>query len=232
MFFETEEYIREMILKRRPNERIIEILASFLTEERIKTIDKVLANRMGSVQIAIERPYNIHNGLAIVRTAEALGVSHIHFINAQLKKGQGKGTAKGTMKWMHLHRHSSIEEFHEAIGSLILVGASTDGEKNLDNLSLESPICFLFGNEKEGISEKAKQQCDLLFRIPMFGMVESYNLSVAAALTLYDYLKRKRKVLKKDGDLSIQEVIEEKAHFYIRSLGIEQSSEILNRYLL
>ena len=219
------------LLKGYPSDRIIETLVPFLTEERIETIDKVLANRMRSVQIAIERPYDIHNGLAVVRTAEALGVSHIHFINAQMKKGQGKGTTKGTMKWVHLHRHPSLEEFHEARGNFILAGASADGERDLEALPLESPICFLFGNEKEGISEKAKQECDLLFRVPMFGMVESYNLSVAAAMTLYDYLKRKREALKKGGDLSIQEMIEEKARFYVRSLGIEQSSEILKRYL-
>ena len=219
------------LLKGYPSNRIIETLVPFLTEERIETIDKVLANRMRSVQIAIERPYDIHNGLAVVRTAEALGVSQIHFINAQMKKGQGKGTTKGTMKWVHLYRHPSLEEFHEAKRNLILAGASADGERDLEDLPLESPICFLFGNEKEGISEKAKQECDLLFRVPMFGMVESYNLSVAAAMTLYDYLKRKREVLKKGGDLSIQEMIEEKARFYVRSVGIEQSSEILKRYL-
>lgn len=219
------------LLKVYPNEKIIETLVPFLTEERIETIDEVLANRMSSVQIAIERPYDIHNGLAVVRTAEALGVSHIHFINAQMKKGQGKGTTKGTMKWVHLHRHPSLHEFHEGRGNHLLAGASADGEKSLEDLPFDRPICFLFGNEKEGISEEAKQRCDILFRVPMFGMVESYNLSVAAAMTLYDYLKRKRERLEKGGDLNPQEMIEEKARFYVRSLGIEQSSEILKRYL-
>ncbi|MCB1072769.1 MAG: RNA methyltransferase [Chlamydiales bacterium] len=219
------------LLKVYPKEKIIETLVPFLTEERMETIDQVLTNRMSSVQIAIERPYDIHNGLAVVRTAEALGVSHIHFINAQMKKGQGKGTTKGTMKWVHLHRHPSLKEFHEATGDLLLAGASADGERSLQDLPLDRPICFLFGNEKEGISEEAKDGCDLLFHVPMFGMVESYNLSVAAAMTLYDYLKRKRETLQRSGDLNNQEMIEEKARFYVRSLGIEQSSEILKRYL-
>ncbi|QVL57339.1 MAG: RNA methyltransferase [Simkaniaceae bacterium] len=219
------------LLKVYPKEKIIETLVPFLTKERIQTIDEVLANRMRSVQIAIERPYDIHNGLAVVRTAEALGASHVHFINAQMKKGQGKGTTKGTMKWVHLHRHPSLKEFHEAKGEVLLAGASADGELSLENLPLERPICFLFGNEKEGISEEAKKRCDLLFRVPMFGMVESYNLSVAAAITLYDFLRKKRKKLQRNGDLDTQEMIEEKARFYVRSLGIEQSNEILKRYL-
>ena len=102
---------------------------------------------------------------------------------------------------------------------------------SLEILPLDHPICFLFGNEKEGISDEAKKGCDLLFRVPMFGMVESYNLSVAAAITLYDYLRKKRKKLQRNGDLDLQEMIEEKARFYVRSLGIEQSSEILKRFL-
>ena len=219
------------LLKVYPNEKIIETLIPFLTEERMQTIDQVLTNRMRSVQIAIERPYDIHNGLAVVRTGEALGVSHIHFIKTQMKKGQGKGTTKGTMKWIHLHRHPSLQEFHKAKGDILLAGASADGEMSLENLPLDHPICFLFGNEKEGISDEAKKGCDLLFRVPMFGMVESYNLSVAAAITLYDYLRKKRKKLQRNGDLDLQEMIEEKARFYVRSLGIEQSSEILKRFL-
>lgn len=219
------------LLKVYPEEKIIETLIPFLTKERIQTIDQVLTNRMRSVEIAIERPYDIHNGLAVVRTAEALGASHIHFINAQMKKGQGKGTTKGTMKWIHLHRHPSLKEFHEAKGKTLLAGASADGEMSLENLPLDQPICFLFGNEKEGISKEAKSGCDLLFKVPMFGMVESYNLSVAAAITLYDFLRKKRERLNRNGDLSSEEIIEEKARFYVRSLGIEQSSEILKRYL-
>jgi len=60
-------------------------------------------------------------------------------------------------------------------------------------------------------------------------MVESLNLSVACAITLYDYLKRKRKALSKEGDLPLEQLVVEKACFYIRSLGIEQASEILKR---
>lgn len=219
------------LLKAYPNEKVVETLASFLTEERIETIDRVLANRMSSVQVAIERPYDIHNGLAVVRTAEALGAYQIHLIDAQMKKGQGKGTTKGTLKWVHLHRHSSLKEFCEKREDFLLAGASSDGEKNLEELPLDQSICFLFGNEKEGISEEAKKKCDLLFRVPMFGMVESYNLSVAAAMTLYDYLRRKREQKQRGGDLSSKAMMEEKARFYVRSLGIEQSSEILKRYL-
>ncbi len=219
------------LLKVFPNKKIIETLAPFLTEERIKTIDQVLGNRIRSVQAAIEGPYNIHNGFAVIRTAEALGISHVHFIKAQMKKGQGKSTAKGTLKWTHLVRHRSLKDFQDAKGGFLIAGACANGRERLETLSIDRPVCFLFGNEKDGISEEAKKGCDILFRVPMFGMVESYNLSVAAAITLYDFLRRKRKELQRNGDLNEEEIIEEKACFYIRSLGIEKANEILKRYL-
>ncbi len=220
------------VLKAYPKREIVEVLQEFLTEKRIQGIDMVLSKRVHDVQIGIEAPYDIHNGLAVVRTAEALGMGHVHFINAIMKKGQGKNTTKGTLKWVHLESHVSFEGFMKDKGSFFLVGACADESVCLEELPTDRPLCFLFGNEKKGLSNQAKKHCDLLFRIPMFGMVESLNLSVAAGITLYDYLKRKRKEMGKDGDLTEEKLLEEKARFYVRSLGVEQSSEILKRSLL
>jgi tRNA (guanosine-2'-O-)-methyltransferase len=183
------------------------------------------------VHIAIERPYDIHNGLAVVRTAEALGVHHIHFIDAQMKKGQGKGTTKGTLKWIHLHKHPSLEVFLQQKGTNVLVGAAVDGSIPLSEIPIDQPVCFLFGNEKEGVSKEAQERCERLFYVPMFGMVESYNLSVAAAMTLYDYVTRKRAISGKEGELEGEDLLKEKARYYVRSIGIEQSLEIIKRYI-
>jgi tRNA (guanosine-2'-O-)-methyltransferase len=219
----------EELLKTYPKEDVIKHLEEFLTRDRIERIDLALSKRIQNVEVAIESPYDIHNGLAVVRTAEALGVSHVNFINAIMKKGQGKNTTKGTLKWVHLERSPSIESFLEERDQVFIAGACADGEMSLDDLPIDQPICFLFGNEKEGLSKKAKAGCNALFHVPMYGMVESLNLSVACAITLYDYLKRKRKALSKEGDLPLEQLVVEKACFYIRSLGIEQASEILKR---
>ena len=202
-----------------------------MTQERVHVIDGVLAKRVHQVEVALEAPYDIHNGLAVVRTAEAMGVGHVHFIKAQMKKGQGKNTTKGTLKWIHLSRHPDIVTFSRGNTACFLAGATADGEMSLEDLPVDRPLCLLFGNEKEGLSPQAKMGCDCLFRVPMFGMVESLNLSVAAGITLYDYLKRRRSFLGRDGDLSAKEILKEKARFYVRSLGVAESSEILKRSL-
>ena len=222
----------EEMLKHYSKETVIQVLTPFLTPERIDTIDRVLSHRIGSVQIAVERPCDSHNAFAMIRTAEALGILNIHFINPEIQKRRGKRTTRGTIKWVHLHRHPSLQAFDRARGSFRLAGASLDGQADFDSLPLDHPLCFIFGNESEGLSEEAKKRCDFLFRLPMFGMVESYNLSVAAALTLYDFLKRKRMLLQKTGDLTSKEILQEKAHYYIRSVGIEASNKMLERSLI
>ncbi len=204
-------------------------LRALLTKERIERIDQVLARRISAIEVALEAPYDVHNGLAVIRTAEALGAFQLHFINAQMKKGQGKNTTKGTLKWTQLTRHETLENFLAEKSNLLIVGACAEGSVPLEELPLDRPLCFLFGNEREGLSEEAKEKADLLFKVPMYGMVESLNLSVAAAITLYDFLKRKRVYLGREGDLTEEEIFREKARFYIRSLGIEQSKEILHR---
>ncbi|MCB1085318.1 MAG: RNA methyltransferase [Chlamydiia bacterium] len=217
------------LLSKYPQEEIIKTLAPFLTRIREERIEGVLKRRIGSVHLAVEAPYDIHNGLAIIRTGEALGISHLHFINAQMKKGQGKNTTKGTLKWTHLHRHQNLESFFASQKGQCIAGASLEGELTLDDLPVDRPLTLLFGNEREGLTEDAVKRCDLLFRIPMYGMVESLNVSVAAAITLYDYLKRKRLAFSREGDLTPKEMIEEKARFYVRSVGIEEANQILKR---
>ncbi|MCB1110947.1 MAG: RNA methyltransferase [Chlamydiia bacterium] len=217
------------ILKTYPSQKIIETLQPYLSEERIEGMNAVLSHRIHGVHVAIEAPYDIHNALAVVRTAEALGIGYVHFINAIMKKGQGKSTTKGTLKWVHLMRHETLGEFLQEKGDFLLAGACADASLTLEDLPTDRPLCFLFGNEKEGLTAEAQKACDLYFSVPMFGMVESLNLSVAAGISLYDYLKRKRQEMEKQGDLDPESLLNEKAHFYIRSLGIELSSRLLER---
>lgn len=219
------------LLNKYASEEIIEVLTPYLTEERMHRIDDVLSKRIISVHVAIESPYDVHNGLAIVRSAEAMGVSNVHFINAELKKGQGRATTRGTLKWTHLKRHQTLTDFMKQKGDLKVAGACLEGSVSLEELPVDKPLCFLFGNENTGLTDEAKNQCDLLYRVPMYGMVESYNLSVSAAITLYDYLKRKRKNMGKNGDLDGKEYLEEKAHFYVRSIGEETACALLARRL-
>lgn len=210
-------------------DEIIETLEPFLTEARMKRIEEVINQRFKSVHVAIESPADIHNAVAIVRTAEAFGVGHVHLIDANMKKRQGRSTARGTMHWTHLKKHTSFHDFLNQMRSdnFLLAGTCVKGGQPIESLPCDQPLCLLLGNERRGLSQEALEACDSLYTIPMYGMVESLNLSVSAAITLSKHLEKKREMCGQRGDLTVQEKLEEKAYFYVKSLGIQKSQAIL-----
>lgn len=211
--------------------RVIEILSPILTDNRKEKIEAILDNRIGSVQVAFENPFDIHNAFAVMRTCEALGVNDIHIVGKRPTKSKGKSTTSGAYRWIDLHYHQNLEKFlaMRDTGHL-LAGAAIDGEYPLAELPVDRPICLIFGNENEGLTTSAITACDRTYKIPMYGMTESLNLSVSAAISLYDILGRKRQQLGKGGDLSSSKRELIKARCYIRSVGFNKAKEILCRF--
>ena len=201
-------------------EKAIALLAPYLTKERKARIETLLPNRMGSVHVAIESPADPHNAATIVRTCEALGAMSVHVIKAEDKALHAKGTTQGAFHWVNTHHHASLENFLSCVrvDKLTLAGACMAGDTNLSDVPVDKPLCLFLGNEKRGLSTEAKKSCDLLYRIPMFGMSESLNLSVSAGISLYDILSRKRKITGKSGDLSEKEKATLRLKYYVHSL--------------
>ncbi|MCB1827193.1 MAG: RNA methyltransferase [Coxiellaceae bacterium] len=199
---------------------IIEAFESFITEQRKERIDSVVSHRLDSIQLAIESPSDINNALAAVRTSEALGISAIHIINPENDAGSMRRLTQGANHWVNIYYHESLDNFLIELKkeNRLLAGAIIGGPTTLSNVSIEKPICLLIGNEQRGLSEKARQACDTLYQIPMLGMSESLNLSVCAAISLYDTTQRKRQHLTKNNDLHPQQQKILKAAYYLNSV--------------
>lgn len=208
---------------------IIQKLVPYLTEERKERILPVVDHRIKSIQVAVEDPSDIHNALAIVRTSEALGLTDAHLIG-EPSKGRGKQTMRGSDRWMNLKSHFHLDNFKKEMDhrGLIIYGATPRGKTPLEEIPLDKPCCFLFGNEKQGLTQEALDICSVHYTIPMFGLCESFNLSVAAAITLHYAVTKKRKILSASGDLSDTEKLIEIAWFYYKSTG----SRLVNQILL
>ena len=101
---------------------------------------------------------------------------------------------------------------------MLLAGACVDATHMLDELPIDRPICLLFGNEHAGLSAAAQAACEVRFRIPIYGFAESYNLSVAAALSMHATSSRLRARLGADGDLDEAGRELERARYYYRSV--------------
>jgi tRNA (guanosine-2'-O-)-methyltransferase len=218
------------LIKKYGEEAICRLLALHLTEERINRIETVINGRVDSVQVAVEDPADMHNALAIIRTAEALGVRRMHAIGWPIRKNRGIGITRGSQNWTETIQHKSLPDFLESKNDFKIAGACVERGKPLSQLPIDEPLILLFGNEHSGLTDQAKDACDYLYTIPMYGMIESFNLSVAAGISLFDQLTRRRTLLQTSGDLDAKTTINLRASYTIAATGTEKARQILDYY--
>lgn len=195
---------------------IIEKLQPMLTDARRDKIQQMVTMRLLNVQVAIEAPSDPLNAAAIVRTAEALGIGTVHVMAVEGRALQAKRTTSGAFHWLDTYQHENLACFLKYIHQgeqtpmIKIYGADLEASVSLDELPIseETPICLLFGNEHRGLSSAAKSACDTLYKIPMYGLCQSFNVSVSAAISLYDIGKRIRQAFKNNNHQQVPTVID------------------------
>lgn len=207
-------------LASRGAEAIAARLAPYMTPARRARIEAVLRARVASLQIAIEDPQDPHNAAAVVRTAEALGAGAVHVIGGRASGLLSRKVTRGTFYWADIRHHAGWDDFRADLPpGMLLAGACVDpGTVELAAVPVDRPLCLLFGNEQSGLSARARAACGLHFRIPMTGMAESLNLSVAAGIAMYALIERRRALLAGAGDLPEQELAGQRARWYAKAI--------------
>ncbi len=149
---------------------------------------------MSDLTVVLEKVEKPHNLSAILRSCDAAGVLEAHAVSDLKQPITFNSTAQGSQKWVDLHHHSKIDT---AITSLKKKGFSIYGTKLSENArdyreyNFCGPTAFVLGTEKWGLSEHAKNLMDHSIFIPMRGMVQSLNVSVAAATLLFEALRQR-----------------------------------------
>ena len=200
---------------------ILERLSPYISDTRKKRMDDVVKGRLNSIQLALESPSDINNAFAAVRTAEALGISHVHIISTEKLNVKARSISQGAIFWVDIHFHETLTDFliHIKKQNLLLAGGTVDAIQTLSSVPVEQALCLLMGNERLGLSEAAQAACDIRYKINMVGMSESMNLSVSAAISLYDTSQRKRIQLNQLGDLNTEAQLKLKAKYYLNGLS-------------
>jgi tRNA (guanosine-2'-O-)-methyltransferase len=208
------------VIETRGAEDVAARLAPFLTEARRARIEAVLRARVTSLQIAIEDPQDPHNAAAVVRTAEALGAGAVHVIGGRASGLLSRRVTRGTFYWADIRHHADWDDFRADLPvGMQLAGACVEpGTVELAAVPADRPLCLLFGNEQAGLSARARAACTLHFRIPMTGMAESLNLSVAAGIAMYALIERRRALLRGSGDLPDRELAGQRARWYAKAI--------------
>ena len=169
----------------------------FKTDKRLKKIISVLHSRQFDLRVVLENIHDPHNVSAIFRTCDAVGVPKVSLIYYIEKFPKiGKKSSASAYKWVEREKYSSVEECYKQLksdGFKIYASSISDDAVDLYKLNLTKKIAFVFGNEHRGISEQAALLADKKFVIPMVGMVQSLNVSVSAAVVLYETLRQRMK---------------------------------------
>jgi tRNA (guanosine-2'-O-)-methyltransferase len=170
-------------------------LKEFKTEERLNKITRVIRSRQFSLNVVLENIHDPHNVSAIFRTCDAAGIPEISLLynNEEFPK-ISKVSSASAMKWVKTKKYSDTAQCFEALrgrGYRIYATALANGSKNLYDLDLTKKTAFVMGNEHRGVSEEAAGLADELISIPMYGMIQSLNVSVATAVICYEALRQR-----------------------------------------
>lgn len=166
-----------------------------IAQGRLERIRACAYQRQADLAVVLENVHDSHNVGAVLRSADSIGVKDVYIISTEkrlLKKNGiiiGKKTTAGTRKWLDLQLFDDHEACFAEVkkrNRIPLAAYVGPGTKNLYDLDLCAPTALVFGNEADGLSEECLRFCEGRFMIPQHGMAVSLNISVAAAISLYE----------------------------------------------
>jgi tRNA (guanosine-2'-O-)-methyltransferase len=204
---------------------VIAALDPLLTEERRARIDAVINARSRAVVAVLDGLLDPHNVSAVVRSADAFGVQELHLIERPEPYLASPRVAQGADRWVDVVRHPSNEACVSALrarGYRIFI-ASMEGAVTPEALAAVPRVAIVFGNEHAGVSQELRDLADGTYAIPMRGFVQSLNVSVAAAITLFSAMRGR------GGDLDADDALTLRARYCVKS--VPQAEAIVEEYL-
>ncbi len=156
----------------------------------------VLARRQPGLAVVLENVHDPHNVSAVLRSCDAVGAVTAHLVySVEEQPIIHGGVAASSHRWMEIVMHDSIETCYRQLrdeGFAIYVTRLSEEAGSLYALDLTQPTALVFGNESRGVSDEATRLADGQVIIPMMGMVESLNISVACAVSLFEASRQRR----------------------------------------
>lgn len=188
-------------------------MEAFKTEKRKQKIISVVHARQKSLRIVLENIHDPHNVSAIYRTCDAVGVPKVSLIyNIEHFPKIGRKSSASAFKWVEKDKFRNVKSCYDSLraeGFLVLASSISEESVVLYELDLTKKVAIVLGNEHRGVSEEAANLADKKFLIPMRGMVQSLNVSVAAGVILYEaFRQRLRKKMFTKSEYSTGEIEE------------------------
>ena len=209
----------------------IEYLSDFVVPERIERLKEVLSLRTEYMTICTENTFHPQNASALVRTCEAFGLQRIYTVEELCKFRPNVNIVRGSDKWVDIIRSSSTAEALRKLKSdgyrIIATTPHNNGVTPADFDIGAGPFAILLGTEHAGVSREFTDVADGFIRIPMYGFVDSLNVSACAAIVLYNLSDRLRN---SDIPWSLNSEISTELLFRWLMGTIKDSRQILERF--
>lgn len=165
-----------------------------MTDRRRETVDGVLARRQPDLTVLAERLHKPRNFSALIRSCDAVGINEVHAVPCEGELAVHWNTSQGAEKWMNVRTH---EDFPSACrylrerGFQLVAANLSDQAVDYREIDYTIPTALVVGTELFGVSDEAAQEADCQVMIPMRGMTQSLNVSVACAIVLYEALRQR-----------------------------------------
>jgi len=180
---------------------LIKFLEGVMTEDRKELMLEVLSQRTKYITVVLEDIFQTQNASAVLRTCDCFGIHDVHVIENTNKFNINPKVVVGASKWLNVNKYNQLENNTRLAlqklkkqGYRIVATSPHENDIDLEEYDLNlGKTALVFGTELSGISDIVKEEADDFLKIPMYGYSESFNISVAAAISVHHLTHQMRK---------------------------------------
>lgn len=217
-------------------EELIEYLSEYILEERLNNFNQILEKRTNHLTVVLEDLHKPHNANAVLRSCDGFGLQDIHVIENKTEFDAERSVTLGAHKWLTLHRYNDPQEdnidacFSElrSQGYKIIATTPHENDVNIQDLDVSQKTALVFGTERKGISREVEERVDGFVKIPMYGFSESFNISVSAAICMFELTTKLRNLPEEQWQLDEKYKTELRLKWIIKT--IKASEQLIARF--
>jgi tRNA (guanosine-2'-O-)-methyltransferase len=144
----------------------------------------------------MENVQDPHNISAVLRTCDAVGIQDVYILTTKIPRHKkfGYKSSSSALKWLTIHEFDNLEDCMQAVRknfSKILTTHLSSDAVQLYDIDFIEPVALVFGNEHAGVTDECRALADGNFIIPQMGIIQSLNISVACAVSIYEAMRQK-----------------------------------------
>lgn len=174
---------------------LVSAVSTRMTPQRFKQLRGILRRRQPDLTVLMENLHKPHNFSAVLRTCDAVGIYETHAVDGTKMIQTDRLTSASAKKWVKVRVHQKLEAAVDHLkgrGQRILAAHFSQSAKDFRDIDYTGPCAILLGGEKDGVSPEAAKSADEHIVIPMLGAVQSLNVSVAAAVILFEAQRQRQ----------------------------------------